>query len=144
MIETAICASFEDELVDGVHQPDDEYRLTLFAAQTKGTYGSMTCCYDDIAEEDEADGEGFPDGGIPLTNRMSERKGAEHVISWDPVDFGPMTIETSGLMVYNATREGRAVYVQRFDRPIGLSNQRLVMRQRPSLSLLKPQQRIAA
>ena len=67
-ITTAMCSSFKEELLGGVHDLDtDTLKLALIKASPTGTYGAATTNYSDVTgNSDEASGSGYSAGGGTL------------------------------------------------------------------------------
>jgi len=67
-ITTAMCNSFKQELLGGVHDLDTHtLKIALIKASPSGTYGAATTNYSDVTgNSDEASGTGYSAGGQNL------------------------------------------------------------------------------
>ena len=71
-ITTAMCNSFKQELLGGVHDLDtDTLNVALIKASQSGTYGAATTNYSDITgNTDEAVGTNYSAGGQALDSAV--------------------------------------------------------------------------
>lgn len=108
-IITALCESYKRELLMGIHAITDDYRMALFVEGAR--LSSATTSY---SNEDEAIGVGYEAGGIPIPNMRVESNGYESYIDFDTVVYNSLTIAAGGCLIYNASKENRAVAVFNF------------------------------
>ena len=67
-ITTAMCSSFKQELLGGVHDLDTHtLKIALIKSSMSGTYGAATANYSDVTgNSDEATGTNYSAGGQNL------------------------------------------------------------------------------
>jgi hypothetical protein len=105
-INTSLCDSYKVEIVSGVHRVDDEYRMALYGAEAN--LNSDTRAY---TTEGEVAGQGYEAGGIRLTGAAVQLNGGAAILSFDPPEWSRATIAAGGCLIYNASKENRAVAV---------------------------------
>jgi hypothetical protein len=108
-IVTALCESYKMELLMGLHAITDDYRMALFVNGAK--LSASTTRY---SSEMEAVGENYKSGGIAIPNMRVESNGPEFYIDFDPVVYERLTVAVDGCLIYNASKENRAVAVFNF------------------------------
>lgn len=116
-IITALCESYKRELLMGLHAITDDYRMALFVDGAR--LSSATISY---SAENEAVGQGYEAGGIPIPNMRVEQDGAEFYIDFDPVVYAQLTVAVDGCLIYNASKENRAVAVFNFGETLTARN----------------------
>ena len=114
MILPVAVSTFLAELLQGVHQPDDTYKVALY---TDTGHLSEDCGSYTDAHECQA-GSSYQRGGLTLSGRTVRQAGRTAILTWGdavwPIgSIGPAT----GALIYNASRENRAVAVIVFDEP---------------------------
>ena len=114
MILPVIVQTFLAELLQGMHQPGDTYKVALYA--DTGHLSEESESYDEAGECET--GSSYARGGLTLAGRTVRQSGRTAILTWDdavwPVgSIGPI----HGALIYNATRENRAVAVIVFDVP---------------------------
>jgi hypothetical protein len=108
-ITTALCESYKRELLMGLHAITDDYRMALFVDGAR--LSAATTSYSDAGE---AVGEGYNAGGTAIPNMRVESNGSEFYIDFDPVVYARLTVAADGCLIYNASKENRAVAVFNF------------------------------
>lgn len=103
-IETAACASYLLEILSGVHQPGDVYKLALYRADAR--LGSATVCY---SPECEVEGFGYEAGGLVLSGRSTSLQGRIAVLDFADAEWPVSTLKARGGLIYNASKGNRAV-----------------------------------
>lgn len=116
-IITALCESYKRELLMGVHAITDDYRMALYVDGAR--LSSATTAYSD---GNEAVGEGYEAGGIPIPNMRVDNNGAEYYIDFDPVVYARLTVAVDGCLIYNASKENRSVAVFNFGETLTARN----------------------
>lgn len=113
-ITTAMCNSFKQELLGGVHDLDtDTLKVALIKESPTGTYGAATTNYSDLGA-DEATGTNYTAGGQSLDSpAISLSSGTAFVDFADEV-FTNLTISADGALIYNASQGNKAVAVFNF------------------------------
>lgn len=98
---------FYADLLNGVHGPDDDYRLALFIAKQSGI-GPETTHY---TKTGEVSGRGYSAGGIKLTGRSVTQDGKHATLAFSAPRLAHATLEkVDQLLLYNAT-QNRAIAV---------------------------------
>lgn len=103
-ITTTVCNSFKREILEGIHETTDDYRIALYTASA--TLDATTTAY---SASNEAAGAGYTAGGKSLTGLAVAL--ASGVAYWDFDDpvWAEATITARGALIYNATKANRAV-----------------------------------
>jgi len=112
-ITTAMCNSFKQELLGGVHDLDtDTLKLALIKATPTGTYGGTTTNYSDVTgNTDEATGTNYTAGGQNLDGATITLDGSTAIVDFTDEVFGNVTISASGCIIYNSSQGNKAVAV---------------------------------
>ena len=112
-ITTAMCNSFKQELLGGVHDLDtDSLKIALIKDTPSGTYGAATTNYSDVTgNSDEATGTNYTAGGQVLDGAtISLSSGVAFVDFTDEV-FTNLTISADGAIIYNSSQGNKAIAV---------------------------------
>lgn len=108
-ITTAMCNSFKEELLGGVHDLDtDTLRVALIKAAPAGTYGAATTNYSDLST-DEAVGTNYPAGGQTLDSAVITLSGNTAFVDFADEVFTDLTISADGAIIYNASQGNAAI-----------------------------------
>lgn len=109
-ITAAICNSYKQEILQGVHQSGDTYKIALFTSSAG--LDKNTSSY---SSSNEASGTGYSAGGQALSGFTVSISGDTAYIDWttDPV-WSSSTITARGALIYNSTRSNKAVAVLDF------------------------------
>lgn len=109
-ITTAICNSFKQEILQGIHQAADVYKIALFTSSA--TLDKSTTAY---STTNEVVGTGYTAGGATLSGFTVSASGDTAYIDWttDPT-WASSTITARGAMIYNSSRSNKAVAVYDF------------------------------
>jgi len=112
-ITTAMCNSFKQELLGGVHDMDtDTLKVALIKASPAGTYGVGTTNYSDVTgNTDEAVGTNYTATGQELDSATITLSGNTAIVDFTDEVFGNVTISTAGCIIYNSTQGNKAVAV---------------------------------
>jgi len=112
-ITTAMCNSFKQELLGGVHDLDtDTLKVALIKQTPTGTYNDNTTNYSDITgNTDEAVGTNYSAGGQVLDTATITLSGTTAFVDFDDEIFVNHTIAADGAIIYNASKANRAVAV---------------------------------
>jgi hypothetical protein len=108
-IITALCESYKRELLMGIHAITDDYRMALYIDGAR-----LSAATTEYSDSMEAYGEGYNSGGIPIPNMRVESNGAEFYIDFDTVVYARLTVAVDGCLIYNASKQNRAVAVFNF------------------------------
>jgi hypothetical protein len=112
-ITTAMCNSFKEELLGGVHDLDsDVIKIALIKATPSGTYGAGTTNYSDVtANTDEAVGTNYIATGNTLTSPVISLDGSAAIVDFADTAWASSTVSADGCILYNSTRANRAIAV---------------------------------
>ena len=110
-ITTAMCNSFKEELLGGVHDLDtDSLKVALIKSSPTGTYGAATANYSDITgDTDEAVGTNYTAGGQTLDSATITLSGNTAFVDFADEVFTNLTISADGAIIYNASQGNKAV-----------------------------------
>jgi hypothetical protein len=103
-ITTAICNSYKQEILEGVHTSTDVYKLALFTSAA--TLGASTTVY---AVTNEVSGAGYTAGGATLTGFASGLSGSTGYLTFNDPSFASSTITARGCLIYNSSKSNKAV-----------------------------------
>lgn len=117
-ITTAICNSYKQEVLEGVHSSADTYKIALFT--DSATLNSTTTAYSSTNEV--ADGGGYTTGGKDLTGFVSGLSSSTAYITFSDPQWTSATITARGCLVYNSSKQNRAVAVVDFGANISSTN----------------------
>ena len=112
-ITTAMCNSFKEELLGGVHDLDtDTLKVALIKQSPTGTYGAATTNYSDITgNTDEAVVTNYTAGGQTLDSATISLSGNTAFVDFADEVFTNLTISADGAIIYNASQGNKAVAV---------------------------------
>lgn len=128
-ITTAMCTSFKQELLGGVHDLDtDDIKLALIKEAPSGTYGAATTNYSDVTgNSDEASGSGYTAGGQSLDNITISVDGTTAIVDIDNETFASVTVNSDGCIIYNSSASNAAIAVFDFGATQSASNGNFVI-----------------
>lgn len=112
-ITTAMCTSFKQEILGGVHDLDtDSIKLALIKQSPAGTYGAATTNYSDVTgNSDEASGTGYSAGGNVLASASISADGTTAIVDFADTTFSNATVSADGCILYNASQGNKAIAV---------------------------------
>lgn len=112
-ITTAMCNSFKQELLAGVHDLDnDTLKIALIKATPTGTYGAGTTNYSTVTgNSDEAVGTNYTAGGQVLDSPVVSLSGNTAFVDFADEVFTNLTISADGAIIYNASQGNAAIAV---------------------------------
>lgn len=119
-ITQALCTQFLKDILDGVHEPGDTYKIALFTSAA--ALDAATTGYSGQAGE-VANGNGYVTGGQALAGRASAIQGGKGTLDFtDPV-WPASSITARGALIYNDTQAGKpAICVLDFGADITSTN----------------------
>lgn len=117
MIAEGIAYSFLAEILQGIHQASDVYRIALYTGKAK--LSPETKVY---TAEGEFIGGGYGAGGTPLLGYQVTQADGEAFLNWAPAIWPNVTIQARGALLYNYTRGNRAVGVLDFGKDVTSTN----------------------
>ena len=115
-ITTAMCNSFKQELLGGVHDLDTHtLKLALIKPSPTGTYGAATTNYSDITgNSDEATGTNYTAGGQELDSASITLSGTTAFVDFADEGFSNLTISAGGAIIYNSSASNKAIAIFAF------------------------------
>jgi hypothetical protein len=105
-ITTAICNSYKQELLEGVHALGDTYKIALFT--DSATLDKATTAY---SSTNEVSGAGYDAGGKSLTGFTSGLSTDTAYITFSDPSWTSSTITARGCLIYNSSKSNKAVAV---------------------------------
>jgi len=112
-ITTAMCNSFKQELLGGVHDLDtNTLKIALIKASPTGTYGAATTNYSDVTgNSDEATGTNYTTGGNTLAGATISLDGSTAILDFTDTTWASATISADGCIIYNTSQSNKAVAI---------------------------------
>jgi hypothetical protein len=112
-ITTAMCSSFKQELLGGVHDLDTHtLKIALIKSSMSGTYGAATANYSDVTgNSDEATGTNYSAGGQNLDSGTIALSGTTATVDFADEVFSNLTITARGAIIYNSSASNKAIAV---------------------------------
>jgi hypothetical protein len=110
-ITTAMCNSFKQELLGGVHDLDtNTLKIALIKASPTGTYGAATTNYSDVTgNSDEATGTNYTTGGNTLAGATISLDGSTAIVDFTDTTWSSATVSADGCIIYNTSQANRAI-----------------------------------
>jgi hypothetical protein len=110
-ITTAMCNSFKQELLGGVHDLDtNTLKIALIKASPTGTYGAATTNYSDVTgNSDEATGTNYTTGGNTLAGATISLDGSTAIIDFTDTTWSSATVSADGCVIYNTSQANKAI-----------------------------------
>ncbi len=113
-ITTAMCNTFKQELLGGVHDLDtDTLKIALIKVSPTGSYGAATTNYSDLGS-DEATGTNYTAAGQALGSAVITLSGSTAFVDFADEVFTNLTISAAGALIYNSSQSNKAVAVFSF------------------------------
>ena len=115
-ITTAMCNSFKQELLGGVHDLDTHtLKLALIKPSPTGSYGAATTNYSDITgNSDEATGTNYSAGGQNLDSATITLSGTTAFVDFADEVFSNLTLSAGGAIIYNTSASNKAIAIFAF------------------------------
>jgi len=112
-ITTAMCNSFKQELLGGVHDLDtDTIKIALIKSTPSGTYGAATTNYSNVTvASDEATGTNYTTGGNTLGSPVISLSGSTAIVDFADTTWASATVSADGCIIYNASKSNAAIAV---------------------------------
>lgn len=128
-MRTGIVDTFLTEILDGIHLPGDQYYAALYQPTAK-IDPSTTFRYTADGEVPElrtderrdTNPTGYKAGGMLLTGRTVVRDGALSFLDWDDPVWKRVSITARAMLIYNRSRENRAVAIFAMDQTYTSTN----------------------
>jgi len=115
-ITTAMCNSFKQELLGGVHDLDTHtLKLALIKPSPTSSFGAATTNYSNLtANSDEASGTNYSAGGQNLDSATISLSGTTAFVDFADEVFSNLTITAAGALIYNSSASNKAIAVFSF------------------------------
>jgi hypothetical protein len=118
-ITAAICNSFKQEILEGIHSSGDTYKLALYTSAA--TLSKATTAYTTSGEV--ASGGGYTTGGVALTGFSVTIDTDTAILDFTTDLVWPSaTITARGALIYNSSKSNKAVAVLDFGADISSTN----------------------
>ena len=110
-ITQAVCNSFKQELLQGLHDLDG-HTLKLALYTSSATLGPTTTAF---STPNESSGTNYTSGGATISNVAVSLSGTVAFVDFDDVSFSSATIsDAAGALIYNSSASNRAIAVLDF------------------------------
>ena len=110
-ITQAVCNSFKQELLQGLHDLDG-HTLKLALYTSSATLGPTTTAF---STTNESSGTNSTSGGATISNVAVSLSGTVAFVDFDDVSFSSATIsDAAGALIYNSSASNRAIAVLDF------------------------------
>lgn len=103
-ITTAICNSYKQEILEGVHASTDTYKIALYTSSA--TLGAGTTAY---SSSNEVTGTNYSAGGVTLSGYTSGLSSSTAYITFSDPSWADSTITARGCLIYNSSKTNKAV-----------------------------------
>ena len=114
----AIPTSFKAEILQGIHDSADTYKMALYTSAA--TLGAATTAY---TTTNEVVGIGYTAGGVTLSGFNVTTSGTTAILDFTTDPFWEnATITARGALIYNSSKSNKAVYVLDFGSDITSTN----------------------
>jgi len=115
-ITTAMCNSFKQELLGGVHDLDTHtLKIALIKPSPTGSFGAATTNYSQLTgSSDEATGTNYSAGGQTLDSATITLSGTTAFVDFADEVFSNLTITAAGAIIYNSSASNKAIAVFSF------------------------------
>lgn len=117
-ITSAICNSYKQEVLEGVHSSGDTYKIALFT--DSATLNASTTSYSSTNEV--ANGNGYTTGGETLSGFASGLSGSIAYLTFTDVSWSDATITARGCLIYNSSKSNKAVATFDFGQNVSSSS----------------------
>ena len=122
---TAICNSYKQEILQGIHLAADTYKMALIKVAPAGTYNKSTTNYSDVTgNSDEVVGAGYTVGGATLSG-YAVSLGADTltaILTFTSPTWPAASISATAAIIYNSSRSDKALAVFDFGGTITSTN----------------------
>ena len=103
-ITTALCNSFKQEVLEGVHSSGDTYKIALYSSAA--TLGAATTAY---STTNEVSGTGYTAGGATLSGLLTGLSGSTAYMTFSDPSWANASITARGCLIYNSSKSNKAV-----------------------------------
>lgn len=116
-ITSAICNSYKQEIIEGIHSSSDVYKIALYTSSA--TLGASTTAY---SSTNEVSGTGYSAGGATLSGFTTGLSSSTAYLTFTDVAISNATITARGCLIYNSSKSNKAVAVFDFGSEISSVN----------------------
>lgn len=117
-ITQGLCFTAKRDFLMGIHRPEDVYKVALYDA--RATLNPMVEFY---TTEGEVTGRGYERGGMRLKGYRCDVSGASGILGWtETLIWRTSTIRARGALIYNASKQNRAIVVVDFGEDVISTN----------------------
>jgi hypothetical protein len=116
-ITSAICNSYKQEILEGVHVSTDTFKIALF--QSNSNLSAATTAY---STNGEVSGTGYTAGGEELGGFTTGLSGSTAFLTFSDPSWADSTITARGCMIYNSSKSNKAVAVFNFGQNVSSVN----------------------
>ena len=115
-ITTAMCNSFKQELLGGVHDLDTHtLKIALIKPSPTGSFNKATTNYSQLTgSSDETTGTNYSAGGQGLDSPVISLSGDTALVDFADEVFSNLTITAAGALLYNSSASNKAIAVFSF------------------------------
>jgi len=118
MIREGVCVTAKAGFLAGLHRDSDDYMIALYGHDADIDPGTER--YEPAGE---VEGEGYEPGGKPVANWRVMVEDDAGVVDFDEVVWPVSSIEASGALIYNGSREDMpAIAVLEFGQSVRSTN----------------------
>lgn len=109
-INAAICKSYKQEVLQGIHLAADTYKIALYTSAANLSVDTTV-----YSATNEVSGTGYTAGGTTLSGFSATLDGTTAILDWttDPA-WANASITARGCLIYNSSRANKAVAVLDF------------------------------
>lgn len=111
MIRPGVCISYLVELALATHQVTDEYKIALYSPDADLSEATRK-----YTTEGECVGDGYVRGGVSIKAKVFQDGRSVCIGFSDPV-WELVTLTAGGALIYNSSKQNRAVVVFKFQSP---------------------------
>lgn len=110
-ISSAVCTSFKEEVLGGVHDLDtDVLKIALYTSSA--SLDATTTIYSSVNEV--SNGNGYTTGGETLAGATIDSSGTTAFVDFTDVTWSNATITAAGALIYNSSQGDKAIAVLSF------------------------------
>jgi len=108
-ITAALCNSYKQEILQGLHEAADTYKIALFTSAA--TLSKATTAY---SATNEVTGTGYTAGGATLASFAVSIDTDTAILDFADATWATSTITARGALIYNSSQSNKAVAVLDF------------------------------
>jgi len=116
-ITSALCNSYKQEILEGVHASTDTYKIALYT--DAATLSASTTAY---SSSNEVSGTGYTAGGETLSGFTTGLSTSTEYLTFSDPSWANSTITARGCLIYNSSKSNKAVAVFDFGQNVSSVN----------------------